>query len=92
MANVVTTNPIVLDAAGVVSITPVTIKAIQVAFAADADVVLLSDGSGNAVYGVTCNAAGGGLNENLTVPGGIKCPSLTATTITAGAVVYLYLK
>jgi hypothetical protein len=92
MANSVTTNPMVLDSAGVISVNPVTIKAIQVAFAADADVVLLSDGSGNAVYGATCNAAGGGLNESLTVPGGIKCPSLTATTITSGAVVYLYLK
>ena len=92
MANSVSTNPIVLDSAGVVSAQPVTIKAIQVVATGAAEAVLLSDAKGNAVYGVTCDTTAGGLNENLTVPGGIKCPSLTATTITSGAVVYLYLK
>jgi hypothetical protein len=92
MANQVTLNPIVLDSAGVVSTNPVTIKAIQVSFAATADTVLLSDSDGNEVYRAICDTTGGGLNENLTVPGGIKCQSLTATTITSGAKVYLYLK
>ena len=90
MANVVTTNPIVLDAAGVVSADPVTIKAIQVVAAGAAETVLLSDAKGNKVFGSISTAEK--LTDGLTVPGGIKCPSLTATTITAGTVVYLYLK
>jgi len=90
MANSVTTNPIVLDAAGVVSANPITIKAIQVVFSGAADVVLLSDADGNKVYQSIGTAEA--LTDGLTVPGGIKSPSLTATTISAGTVVYLYLK
>jgi len=90
MANSVTTNPIVLDTAGVVSTNPITIKAIQVVFGAAAQVVLLSDANGAAVYESVGTAEQ--LTDGLTVPGGIKALSLTATTITSGATVYLYLK
>jgi len=90
MANSVDTNPITLDTAGVVSAQPVTIKAIQVVFSGAGDVVLLSDASGNIVYQSIGTAEH--LTDGLTVPGGIKAPSLTATTISAGTVVILYLK
>ena len=90
MANSVDTNPIVLDTAGVVSTTPVTIKAIQVVFSAAADEVLLSDASGNAVYGSIGTAEK--LTDQLTVPGGIKAQSLSVTTVDGTSVIYLYLK
>jgi len=90
MANSVSTNPMVLDTAGVVSTTPVTIKAIQVVATGAAEAVLLSDAKGNEVYGTMSTAEK--LTDGLTVPGGIKAPSLTATTITSGTTVYLYLK
>jgi len=90
MANSVTTNPMVLDTAGVISVNPVTIKAIQVVFQAATNVVLLSDANGNAVYGSIGTAEK--LTDQLTVPGGIKCPNLTLTTVDGTSVIYLYLK
>jgi hypothetical protein len=90
MANSVTTNPIVLDSAGVVSTNPVTIKAIQVVFSGAGDSVVLSDANGDKVYQSVGTAEQ--LTDGLTVPGGIKALSLTATTISAGTFVLLYLK
>jgi len=96
MANSVDTNPITIDTAGVISAGvpggqgPLTIRAIKVSCTALAQTVLLSDADGNIVYRFISTAEV--LNDALTVPGGIKIPSLTATTITAGAVVILYLR
>lgn len=92
MANSVTTNPITIDTAGVISTEPVTIKAIQVRFTAATNVVLLSDADGALVYESVATAEK--LTDCLTVPGGIKLTKgLTATTIDgASTVVYLYLK
>ena len=90
MANSVTTNPITIDTAGVISTGALTIKAIHVSADAAARTVLLSDANGNVVFRSVSTAES--LNDSLTVPGGIKVTSLTATTITSGAVVTLYLK
>ena len=94
MANSVDTNPIVLDTAGVVQDKgPITIKAFRVVYGADGDDVLLSDAAGSPVFtGKAGAVATAGRGDNLTVPGGIKVEGLTATTIDAGTVVYLYLK
>ena len=90
MANSVTTNPITIDTAGVVSAGALTIRAIKVSCTATAQTVLLSDADGNILYKFISTAEV--INDSLTVPGGIKVPSMTATTITAGAVVILYLR
>ena len=94
MANSVTTNPIVLDSAGVVQDKgPITIKAFRVVYGVAGDDVLLSDAAGNPVFaGKGPTALASKTDDNLTVPGGIKVEGLTATTIDAGTVVYLYLK
>ena len=90
MANSVTTNPITIDTAGVISTGALTIRAIHVSFTAAAQTVLLSDANGNIVFKAISTADN--ITESLTVPGGIKIPSLTATTVTAGAVCILYLR
>lgn len=88
MANSVTTNPLVLDSAGVALTGPVTIKAV-VFTAANGEGLLLSDASGNAVVGL--EASTGDLSPSVTIPGGIKNNGLTVTTIDGG-VAYVYLK
>ena len=88
MANLVTTNPLVLDSTGVALTGPVTIKAVLFS-AADGSTLVLSDASGNALCTLETDA--GELNPTLTVPGGIKIDGLTVTTIDAG-VAYVYLK
>jgi hypothetical protein len=90
MANSVTTNPITIDTAGVINAGALTIRAIHVSFTAAAQTVLLSDADGNIVYRAISTAES--LTDGITVPGGIKVPSLTATTVTAGAVCILYLR
>jgi len=93
MANSVTTNPLVLDTAGVVLTGPVSIKAIRAVYGADADDVELSDAGGNSVFlGKATTIATAGNADGITVPGGIKINGLTATTIDSGTVVYVYLK
>jgi len=82
MANSVTTNPIVLDTAGVVSNVPVTIKAIQVVFGNDSDFVVLADSKDNVVYYTKAGALlTAGATDSITVPGGIKTQGLKAVTI-----------
>ena len=93
MANSVDTNPITIDTAGVIkggAQGSLTIRAIQASCTAAAQTVLLSDDKGNILYRFISTAEN--LTDSLTVPGGIKVPSMTATTITAGAVVILYLR
>ena len=88
MANVVTTNPLVLDSTGAALTGPVTMKAILFT-AADGSTLVLSDADGNAL--VTLETDAGDLNPSVTIPGGIKANGLTVTTIDAG-VAYVYLQ
>ena len=88
MANVATTNPMVLDTAAAVVTTPVQIKAV-VFTAANGDGLVLSDKDGNAILGL--EASTGDLSPSVTVPGGIKADGLTVTTIDGGTA-YVYLK
>jgi len=92
MANQVTTNPLVLDTAGVVDTKPIFIRAIRVLYSADSDDVELSDRNGNSIFLGKATSAGSGLTDNLAVPGGIRCDGLTVTTVDGTSKVYVYLK
>ena len=94
MANVVATNPIYVDTAGVLRTGPVTIKAIFVQYVSNGDDLVLDDADGNIVFKSKAGPAAETTQPDtlcFSVPDGIKVNGLTCDTIdgTTHALIYL---
>lgn len=93
MANVATTNPMVLDTAAAVLTGPTHVKQIRVIYSADDDDVEITDKNGNSVFlSKAGTIASAGRSETVNYPGGIKMDGLTVATIDGTTKVYVYLK
>ena len=87
MSNTTTTNPIIVNATGVILTGEVTVHKIIVRCHAANDSVIIKDAMGNIVFDFIGTVV---KSEDFTFVKPYHCNGMTVTTCTTGAIAYIY--